>query len=45
MRKKLDGGARILLTRLQARGYGAYIVGGAVRDMRMYALVRTDIFK
>lgn len=33
MRKKLDGGARILLTRLQARGYGAYIVGGAVRDM------------
>lgn len=33
MRKKLDGDARILLTRLQARGYGAYIVGGAVRDM------------
>ena len=33
MLKKLDGGARILLTRLQARGYGAYIVGGAVRDM------------
>ena len=33
MRKKLDGGARILLTRLQARGYGAYIGGGAVRDM------------